>query len=345
MDKTKNKRVRKRKNKKNIGRIFLIVGLIVLIFLAYKLYRDKNPKSYDISLDIALDKDSSDFGLDKGQFIVRKKNTLISYNKAGKEIFKRTLKDDEKVHFYDDGKVYTSIKNRLNIYSIDSDKTIDTFNAKAKINKVEKLGKNYLIYTNKLAYIYDKNFKLVEEYEIKENIVGFDSYNKLTSIIGMDMNSGILTSSFYLYDEGKNYFKLKSADELFIKSYYLGENKNIVVTNRYIYLMDRDNIVTKKLIHKLRTLDIREDRISLVDGNQLLILDNNLDLIKSVKLGFDVKEISMRKDSTVLIGDKKIGIYENDNILEQDVEKVLSSIIDDSGVYVIFETGVERMSR
>ncbi len=345
MEEKRKRKVRKKDFKKSGSRIFIIGLAILLIFLAYRTYRSKNPKSYDIAMDINIDKKARDFGIDQGRPIVREKNQLISYNKQGKESFVRKLKEDEIVHFYEDGKAYTSIKNRINIYSLDSDKTLDTFNAKAKIKKVERLGKNYLIYTSRIVYIYDKDFKLLEEFEIDENLLAYDRLNNLTSIIGMDMNSGILTSSFYLFDENTNYYRLKSADELFIKSHYMGENKNVLISNRYIYLLDRDNIVNKKLIHNFKAVDIKDDRICLVDGNSLLIFDNNLELIKEVRVDFDVKALSIRKNSTVLVGDKKIGIYENDNILEQDVSKILSSVIDESGVYLFFETGVERMSR
>lgn len=328
--------------------IFRILGLIVIGVIAVLVYRDykfNNISSDPFNMNIAINKDYKDISVIGEVLYYRDKNTLygVYEKKDGNEVlFSRDLGDDVQNIIYDKY-IYIVRSNGIELLKRNNGKTERVLENIENLSFAEKHGNYIFGYTDKRAYVWSLDLKNENKMLFDQTPAKFRKQDDLYSAILIGSNAGTMKTRYQVFENDTNIYDIASVDEAFLYSDFIDVNKHIVVTNRYVYLFEKDRLIKKVFITNPIAIDSGYGKIAVVDYNSLKVFNNNLELEDNITINFEVDKVKIRNNSITVIGDRNIGVYENKNLVEMSIGEYQSIAINDFGTYIIFDNRIEKV--
>lgn len=278
-----------------------------------------------------------------GALYYRDKGILYSYDRTNSLQFKNKLEKDVLKIIYDKN-IYILYTNGK-LVSIDrkTGKQKNIIDLEEGINHAEIRNERLICYHNKAVSDLDLNFKSKEKIDFKHRPVKYYSQANNKSTIFLDRDGSVIKSRYEIYNGESQSFYISSVDEVFLYNYDLGGNQQILLSSAYIYRIKDNKIVNKKLIKNPRSIDVKNERIAVIDYKTLNIYDKELKLLESIDLGFLADKVSIRDNSIVVLSKDKISSIENGNLINTDAKDMKDYYVDQYGAYAIFKDRVEKI--
>lgn len=323
--------------------IFKILALIIVIVLAYFLIKtiQFNTLSSDIEyFDVDIDPKDKFYGVIDNKYYYLRDEKFSGHDKD-RELFNIELKDVNNI-IYD--KYIYIIYNNGKISMIDRDdakekKSIDV----EKDIKFSRFEDNKLfLFTSDSILIKNSKLKDVATFENLINPVDICYKGNLVSIIEMKLKDGIISSKISIQgvEDG---FNLQTNSELFIDTFII-QNSTYFVSNRYIYKIDGNKISKKIVLEKISNIDNDDEKIVVADNGKLKIFNSNLELMDQKIINMKSIDLSIRKNSIVVLGEEALKVYQNSNMIETPIAGEISYVSNKDAYYIIFENRIEKIN-
>lgn len=323
--------------------IFKILALIIAIVLAYFLIKtiQFNTLSSDIEyFDVNVNPEDKFYGLIDDKYYYLRGNNFFGYDKD-KELFKIELNDINNIIY--DKYIYIIHNNgKISMINRDDAKEKKSIDIEKKIEFSRLEDNKLFIFTSDSIFIKNLKLKDFTKFEKLSNPVDIDYKGNIASIIEMKLKDGIVTSKISIQgvEDG---FNLQTNSELFINTFII-QNSTYFVSNRYIYKIDDNKISKKIVLEEISNIDNDEDKIVVSDNGKLKIFDSNLELIDQKIINMKAIDLSIRKNSIVVLGEEFLKVYQNSNIIETPIAGQISYVSNDDAYYMIFENRIEKIN-
>ncbi|MDO5026796.1 MAG: hypothetical protein Q4E50_03070 [Tissierellia bacterium] len=328
-------------------RIWLYVLLAILLsgglYYAYNLIRLNRVDSKEFSMEIKVSDSLKHMGVFDGVFYGLEGNKLRGVDKDKGLVFEKHLGLGINDIVYDKF-IYVSQEDGLI-------RAFDRFDGTlfAKLDLGEKVYNLDLVDKKLLAYGRDKVFVMdmylkdmtVESFDYRPVKYEFSDHDQ--ALIFLDRELGGLKSRFEIYREGKKTYYISSVDELFMYTSFLSDKSNVLLTNSYLYLINNGKLIRKTFILNPRAIDVKNDKIALVDDESLKIFDKDLKLLEEVNLSFKADNIMIVRDKILLVGNNFMASYEDNNLIKTDVANMKSYFLEKDGIYVVMPNRIEKV--
>lgn len=321
----------------------LIVLSIIALFFIYHLYSLKKLDSKVSSFNRNIKKEYRFVGMTDDRMYYLENNTLHCFDEK-QQVFSRDI-----------GVGIADIIYDRYIYVVEKSGSVSMLNRKngnelKRINLERNIVKAVYEFGNIDLYLEDGvislNQKLEKKSEIRDlrNPVSKSENGRFTSVIEINMENGEIISTFSIYENDKKIYTISSPNEAFLYTSMLDEGNSLLISNRYIYMMDKGVIKSKDIVENIKSVDYAHGKYAIVDGDKLKIFDKSFQFENEKKIDFDVSRVSIRKNSIVLIGKKEAAVFENDTIIKEKLNNLLGQYISSQGVYLIFENKIDKLS-
>lgn len=323
--------------------IFKILALIIFIVLAYFLIKtiQFNTLSSDIEyFDVETFPEDKFYGVIDDKYYYLRDNNFIGHDKDN-ELFNIELKDVNNIIY--DKYIYIIHNNgkisMINRYDAKEKKAID-IEKKVEFSRFE--DNKLFLFTFDSIIIKNTKLKDIITFENLSNPVDIDYKANIASIIEMKLKDGIVTSKISIQgiEDG---FNLQTNSELFINTFIM-QNSIYFVSNRYIYKVDDNKISKKIVLEEISNIDNDDEKIVVSDNGKLKILDSNLEVIDQKVINMKVKDLSIRKNSIVILGSEYLKVYQNSNMIETPIAGEISYASNNEAYYLIFENRIEKIN-
>lgn len=331
--------------KSSILKILGVVAILIIGFLIYRDYQFNTVSTDPFSMNIAMDKSYNDVSVVGDVLYYRDKQTLYGIKKkedTNEVIFSKELEAGIKTIIYDKY-IYVVSPNSVELLNRKNGKTNRVIENLDSLTFAEKHGDNIIGYADKSAYIWSLDLKNEKKLSFDQTPAKVRKEGNLYSVILVNSDAGIIKSRYQVFENDKMIYDISSVDEVFLYSDFIGANKHIVATNRYIYLFEMNVLVKKTLVKNPIAFDSQNGMIAVLDYKSLKVYNSDLALQDNLNINFEVDKIKFRENSITIIGDRNVGVYENKNLLEMPIGEYQGIAINDFGTYIIFENRVEKV--
>lgn len=320
--------------------LLLLFFILILIFIIL-VYRFKK---LDANEEIFRDKfstqdefigviDDKYYKIDNGKFVAK--------DSTG-ELFSIYVLDVKQILY--DNLIYIFEKNG-NIRSIDRNNgsEIKSFNLGENIEFAKFYNDDILIYSENSAYIMDKKLEILSKIEDLDNPINIDIDSEKKAIIEFKNLNNTFYSNFIYINDDEIVFELSTNTETYLFTKII-DNKVILVSSSYIYLIENNTITKKILIEDISALDFNENNLAIVNDGNLIIYDENLNEISRKDLEEDADKLYIRNSSIVIVGEKNLMVFENDNLIKTPIQNVIGSFSNSQASYIIFKDRIEKVN-
>ncbi|EHR36270.1 hypothetical protein ACWOAQ_05640 [Helcococcus kunzii] len=333
MDRRRTIKRRKRKINLNAFRILLIAILALVLFFVIKIYQFNNLDSKVETFNVDFTKETNNIGVLNNKYY-KIDNGVFSANTENGEQFKINVLDINKV-IYDKYIYLVENSGRIRLLNRNDGKELKKVKLDKSIESIEKNGDNLIVYhPDKVSVLSDKLEKVNEVSDLR-NPIKYDFTDTKEAILEMDLSDGVVSSIFTVKNNDNTQFSISSSNEVFLFTKIIDDN-TIMVSNSYIYLINGNSVVKKILLKDISAIDFNYEQLAVVDDKQLIIFDKNLEEIDKKTIGVDADKLSIRKNSIVAIGNEKLFVYENGNVIDADIGGVVNWFENDQVFYTIF---------
>lgn len=353
-DKVKRKNSRNRKSRntseksisdrlKSIPTFKIILYIILFIFLLIilKIYKFNNTNTNIDLFEGDISNDSEFVGVLDNRYYQVKDNKFNSYDKNN-EVFSMNVLDVSNIVY--DKYIYISEKSgRIKMIDRTDSKEVKRIDLDHDIELFNIINKKLVAFGEKNITVLDKKLEIVEEKEGLTNPVLYDFSNLKESLVEMDLINGKISSIFTVKNRDNTQFSISSINEVFLYTKIIDED-TILVSNRYIYLINGNSIIKKILLEDISAVDYKNNELVVVDNGYLKIFDNSLEIKENKNINMSAKTVSIRDNSIVILGEEKLSVYENGNVVDVNIEKPIDSYSDNQSFYIIFPGRIEKVN-
>lgn len=333
---------RKDMKKKKLWILPAILLVLALAYLGFRLIRFNRLADEVNTFDIKIEDRYTNIGVfdDKLYYLDGK---ILHGRKTDQELFQKDLGSgvkslvyDKYIYvFYEDGKILT-----LDRYSAKEKKSLDLG---VKVARVRRDKDRFIIYSTKDVISIAKDLSDKRVRKFSERPLDYREEGNSYTCLYLSMDIDDIKSRLVAYEGEKEVFRLASVDELFMGSGYFTEKKSYGITNRSLYLIEDSSIIDRVNLAKPRAFKSDGNKLALVDNMTLKVFDTKLDIMGSVDLGFEAKQVFFIDDAIICLGDKMISSYEAGNLIKNDLVGLKGYYKGDKNIYLIFSDRVEKV--
>lgn len=329
------------KRKFSIFHFILILLAILGLMVVFNIYQFNNLRDNIEIFSAEITENTDNIGVIDDRYYYTRDGYFRAFNEKGL-IFGFTSEEIANV-IYD--KVIFIAEKSGRIRSLDRRKGEEkhSINLNTNVEYIEKDGEDIIVFTNDSIIILDDKLKIQKNIENLRNPVKFRRSGENYSVVELNIDNGTIYSNYRLYKNEEETFSLSSNSELFINNFIIG-GKNILMTNRYLYIIQEDSIVDQKLIKNLQAYDFKDGKLVIVDNGELKIYNENLRLTESKELGEKAKSVSIRRGSYVVLGEENLILYQNFNTVKTPVAENLGTVENEQAIYILFPDRIEKVN-
>lgn len=327
--------IKKHKRKMNLNpiKIILLLILALVLFFVIKIYQFNNLSSNAETINVDFTEETSNIGVLNNKFY-KIDNGVFSANSENGEEFKLKVLDVNKV-IYDKYIYIAENSGRIKMLGRNDGKQIKQIELEKKIESIEKTDDHLIVYHPDQITVLNKKLDTVSKVNDIKDPFMYDFTSNKESILEMELNDGVISSIFTVKNNDNTQFSISSSNEVFLFTKIIDDN-TIMISNSYIYLIDGNSIVKKVLLKDISAIDFAYDKLAIVDNKELVIYDKNIEEIDRKEIGVDADTVSIRKNSIVAIGNDKLFVYENGNVIDAELSGVVDWFENDQVFYTIF---------
>lgn len=323
--------------------IFKILALIIAIVLAYFLIKtiQFNTLSSDVEyFDVDLDPENKFYGVIDDKYYYLRDSNFVGYDKE-KNLFKIELKDVNNIIY--DKYIYIIHNNgKISMINREDAKEKKSIDIEKEIEFSRFEDDKLYLFTKDSILIKKANLSDITIFENLSNPVDIDYKSNITSIIEMKLKEGIVNSKISIKGNEEG-FNLQTNSEIFINTFII-QNSTYFVSNRYIYKIDDNKISKKVVLENISNIDNDNEKIVVADNGKLKIFDLNLELIDQKLLGMEAIDLSIRKNSIVILGKDSLKVYQNSNMIETPIAGNIAYSSNEDSYYLIFGNRIEKIN-
>lgn len=326
---------------------YLIYGICLIVvgvvgYFAYSWYKQNTTKSEEVTFSTNIDDKYSFVGVTDDKYYYVKDGKLSCHDK-NVHIFSKDL-EDSVINIFYDKYIFIVYKNG-NIVKCDRNTGKEVVRLKDMVNiSGVKYRDSYLVlyFQDQIRY-YDEKLREVVKLQGLQSPVESSLLDKKLAILEFKNLAGKAESIFSIYENSKKLYSISTVNEIFYYTSIVDKENTILISNRYIYLFKGEVLSDKIMLENIRAIDFYKDNLVLVDGRNLRIFDKNLKELDNEALEFDATGLSIRDSAIVVMGKDRVSVYENNNIINEEIKDVISYYISRQGVYVILKNKIEKI--
>lgn len=325
-----------------------LIGILVIVlsfglYYAYNLIKLNKVDTGAFSMEVKTGENQKHLGVFDGIFYSLDGNKLLARDKKKGVLFERRLGLDVEDIVYDKF-VYVSRGNGLvSAYDRFDGSLFSKIDLGHQVFNLELANNKLIAYGKNKVFVMDPYLKEVTEKTYDYRPVKYIFSDDQEAVLFLDRELDGLKSRLEIYQADKKVYYISSVDELFMYTSFLSDKSNVVLTNSYLYLINDGKLIRKNFLLNPRAIDVKNDKIALVDDDNLKIFDKNLKLLEEVKLSFKADNIMIYKDKILLVGQNAIASYEDNNLIKTDVSKMKSYFIEKDGIYIVMPDLIEKV--
>ncbi|MGF0040263.1 hypothetical protein ACQRBF_05710 [Peptoniphilaceae bacterium SGI.131] len=326
---------------------YLIYGICLIVvgvvgYFAYSWYKQNTTKSEEVTFSTNIDDKYSFVGVTDDKYYYVKDGKLSCHDK-NVHIFSKDLEDSVINIFYD--KYIFIIYKNGNIVKCDRNTGKEVARLKDMVNiSGAKYRDSHLVlyFKDQIGY-YDEKLREVVKLQGLQAPVESSLLDKRMAVLEFKNSAGKAESVFSIYENAKKLYSISTVNEVFYYTSIVDKENTILISNRYIYLFKGEVLSDKIMLENIRAIDFYKDNLVLVDGRNLRIFDKKLKELDNEALEFDATGLSIRDSAIVVMGKDRVSVYENNNIINEEIKNVISYYISRQGVYVILKNKIEKI--
>lgn len=329
------------KRKFSIFHFILILLAILGLMVIYNFYQFNNLSDKVEIFSAEITEDTKNIGVIDDRYYYTKEGYFRAFNEKGM-IYGFSSEEIANVLY---GKVIYIAEKSGSIRAIDRAKgeDKDSIVLDKEVENIDFDGEDIIVYTKDSILILDDKLKIQKEIPELRNPVKFKRSGEDYSVIELNIDNGTIYSNYRLYRNEEVTFSLSSNSEIFINT-FIADGINVLLTNRYLYFIQEDSIVDQKVIRALQAYDVKDNKLALVDDQELKIYDENFEVLEAKELGENAKEVSIRKSSVVVLGEENLILYQNFNTVKTPVSENLGIVDNDEAIYIKFVDRIEKVN-
>ncbi|MDO5649325.1 MAG: DUF5711 family protein [Gallicola sp.] len=320
----------------------IVLAIALMIFLAWVFFRTKTMTVAENIPVAAKDK----MALTDDEILILKGNQLTAYNYDSKELWTKTVGLKNPVIAAGKDRIYLGEGRILLILDKKGDvkKQLDIpLDCKAM-----ELDKEGLIVRSDVRQI------VVSKEEIKSYIS--DEKVRMTDGSLSKKNDNIAFSSIELRDgrvlahltwtdnQGKVISKQSFFDEIPVYMNFFEEDQLLFATNENLYLLKGGVIHNQIGLNLIKGISVSEDRIYIMDLDDLVVYDKEFKLLDKIALKKDYKGIVAVKGGMILFHESGYGVYQTGSLKEESSEKpIRNAKVINNHIYLIHDDAVSRI--
>lgn len=355
----------KKKTGKGI-KIFLIIIVVSLLFLSDKgiqrkvinLVKNINTNIREISLEISqsipLEGAVEEvFSCNRG-IVLWDGHKLIKMNNDGLVEKQKEFNFDEPGIYVGDNKIYVYEKPMGVIYILNGEiDTIDKVEVEGKIESLVESNEKLLVHTKEenreSLKIFNKQGKIIENVITENrNILTYSTNKENTKYIISTLNlegTGI-TSGIQAFEiGGESLLEYELNEEIILYTSYLAEDKLIVMTDRNLYCIVKDEILWERPYESLKDIYVHRGKIYILYSNSLEVLTVDGDVEYNHSFSEEYKKMIIYDKHLVLYGDEYIiGLKDQEEIFKyKPDDTILKAIKDGKKLVVLYKDKIDLM--
>lgn len=207
----------------------------------------------------------------------------------------------------------------------------------------EKKDKVIILYHPKGITSLSFDFKSVNTIQMDHRPAKIEGEADHYAVIFLDREIDGLVSRFSIFENDQKVFHLVSDKDLFLFTKKIDNDRFLLATNRYIYLIDQADIIAQEPLMALKAIDVSSNQIALADDDSLKIFDNDLKLTTNQSLDFEPVKLAILDESILLFNEDKLASYQEDNLRTSDLKDYKNFFLNEHGLYLIFDGHVEKV--
>lgn len=321
-------------------KIFIFIILAILSVLVYKVYKFNKLSSEVEVFNTKIDKTAEFIGVVDDKYYRLEKGYFIGSDEQ-KELFRIKVLNIKNI-IYDKFIYLIEGYGRIKLLDRNTGDEIKSYENIKDIQFAELKNSKIVVYTKNSIYLGDLKLNKFDEINDLLNPIKIDFNKNIKSIIEFNQDFGNIKSILIVKNSENQDFVLSSQNEIFIFTKIIGD-KVIAVSNKYIYSIKDNSIENKIFLKKINSIDANDENLVIADNGELFIYDKDLKLLDKKVLNNQVENISIRKNSIVILSNNKIKLYQNSNIIENDIPEYISYYVNSNDYYIVFPNRIEKL--
>lgn len=311
-------------NKDNKGfKIFIIIfTLMVLIFLQegnQERFIDFVDKLFGKNMELVLDGEYSGNNLMyfRGHVLNWEQNSLKFLDNEGKQKWVKDFTFQEPDILLANNYIYVIDKSTGDIYKVNGQgDTILRIELKSPVFNIKEVDSHLIAHikgeSEGLIILDDEGQRILDQ-AIDGNILTFnlneDGSEYVYSTIKMD-DRKITSEVFVNTIEGKDKYRMTFDNEIILYTGFI-KNKLAVLTDLGLRLIQNGHVKWNKEYPLIKDIHIGDNRIYLLYGDNIEVMDFSGNVKNKVVLGVDYKKMVPLEKSIALVGNKNLSILQN----------------------------------
>lgn len=316
--------------------------IVLLIFLAWVFFRTKSMTVAENIPVTAQDK----MALTDDEILILKGDQLTAYDYDSKELWTKTVGLKNPIIAAGKDRIY-----------LGEDRTLLILDKKGEVKKQLDIPldcKGMKINNEGLVIRSDVRQIVVANDEIKSSIsdgnvrmtdgaVSKDHENIAFSSIEL-RDGRVLSHLTWTDNEGAVLSKQSFFDEIGVFLNFLKDNELLFATNENLYLLNEGIIHNQIAVNLIKGIAVSEDRIYLMDLDDLVVYDKDFKLLDKIALKKDYKGIAAVKGGMILYHESGYAVYQTGSLKEENSEKPIQNVeVINDHIYLIHDEAVSRI--
>lgn len=363
------------KGKKNIsiGFILLIIFVIgmILFFIPQEnreLFIDfinnireeetiEEKKEAKTIASIPINHEIDGIGLYEDDIVVLENKILSRFKIDGSIKWEESFNLDQPILSFGEDRIYLSDKVTGEIYILDSEgKILDKKELNMRIKNLIVDFNNILVHTRdedtdeEGIKIFSKDGDIAIDFLVEDgNILTYSiAKNKEKYMVSiLDLRKDKLKSSIEVFEiDGKELYNHIFNDEIILYSSFIGQDKLLIMSDNYLYLLEEQNILWEKKLQLIKDIEIYNGRINILYSNTLEVLSPEGETESKYSFTEEYNKMSLWDDLVVLYGDEYvIGLEDGKEIFKYNLnEEILNVINNGSNLLIIYKDKIDILS-
>ncbi len=318
----KEKTMEELKKHKGFKVFILLFAFVVLIFI-----QEGNQEKFISFIDKLIGKDmdlvlykeypGNNLIYYKGSILQWENNSLIFLNEDGSQAWVKDFSFQEPDIVLGDRYIYAVDKSTGDVYKINNlGDTILRIQLETPIFNLKESGKYIIAHVkdeNDRLIIVDEEGKKILNEPIQENILTYqvkdDGSQYVYSTIKID-GTNILSEIFVYNTGGEIEYSMGFKDEIVFSTEFI-DDKIVLLTDNNLRVIHNGKEKWSRDYPLIKDISISNNRINLLYGNNLDILDFKGEVKNKIALGIEYKKIVPLEKSIGLYGNKNLSILQN----------------------------------
>lgn len=316
-----------------------ILIAVLLIFLIWVFFRTKTLTVAENIPTVANNK----MALTNDEILIVKGDQLTAYSYDSKELWTKTVGLKNPVIAAGDNKIFLG-EGRVLLILDKKGESVKQLDIPLDCKSIKYENGGLFVRSDvRQALVEDEEINFsVSDANIKMTDASLSAKKNNAAFTGIELRDGrILSHLMWTDSKGKVISKQSFFDEIAVSLEFLNDEELLFATNKNLYILKGGVIQNQKALNLVKGISVSENRIYLIDLDDLVVYDKNLKLLDRIPLEKDYKGIAAVEDGMILYHDSGYAVYQTASLKEESSQKPIKNVkVINNHIYLIHDEAI-----